>query len=146
MILRLIIVSAVLFLEACTTMGARFVATPYSGSNQENAATVIVMRERQFASFAHPVPLKVDKTLVAYLGVGDYVEFLVPSGEHFVIAGEGGFSDMARIGAKPGELYFYRYSFNPSSGKSQVTLVRLSNEEGRRELVEKNYKRLDKPQ
>jgi len=99
---------------------------------------VTVMRRRTFAGGGAPVRLYLDGELIAYLGSGDYLEFQVRPGEHYLemtyielIIKKETTEGVIHFNAKAKGKYYYYFNWGIFKG--------LTPEEAKRELSTHRY-------
>lgn len=100
---------------------------------------VTVMRQKTIAGGGAPVRVYLDGEHIAYIGSGDYLEFQVRPGEHYlemtsikVIGQKENTEGIIRFNAKAKERYYYFFTWG--------TFKRLTPEEAKTELSNNRYK------
>lgn len=124
--------------------------TPYSDNMLvgKDTATVVIMREDQFQGSLITMEVGIDTDIVANLGVGEYVEFKVPAGIHYVSSGDitsetpGAYNEVIKIDAKKDLTYFVKFSMNISISDFKF-LYLLDPVEGLNELNSGDYEKIN---
>lgn len=105
---------------------------------------LVVLRESQFQGGGVTVPVAIDGKPVADLGSGNFVQFDVVPGQHFVGVGFEGRLQIARVQLAASSTKFFRFHFdlwNKASDNIDI-LEQLTDEEGQRLIASGQYKQL----
>lgn len=108
-------------------------------STKQDATTIVVMRASQFAGGGVNMPLELDGTVVAHLGIGECVRLYLPAGEHFVLMGEGTRSQLQKFTSSPGEIVYLKFEVFTLDTERQWHFDRLSEETGAKEFATGDY-------
>ena len=114
----------------------------------KDTATVIIMREDQFQGSLRTMEVGIDTDIVANLGVGEYVEFKVPTGIHYVSSGDitsennAVYNEVIKIHAEKGLTYFVKFSMDLSITDFKF-LYLLDSAEGLNELNSGDYEKIN---
>jgi hypothetical protein len=141
--LRTLAILPLLVLGSCVRGGTRgFIADrSLLEPGLDRTSQVTVVRVSQFAGGGVRLRLELDGTDIARLGSGDYVQFYVSPGEHFLLMDTDGHINrqLQRFDAKANEPVYFKFEIFVWDGARQWHFDRLTVDEGKKELASGDY-------
>ena len=137
---RFVAVSLVLILSVCCSSPSRYNELP-AISDREMAGKIVVVRTSSFAGALSRWDIALDGKGLFYIGSGEYTEFLLPEGEHYItvrcwqgcVTGGMRYEDTVKFNLKASQTNYFLVS--PSLKCAKIT---LSNEIEAKKHIERS--------